>query len=417
MAQKWFLDLDGVRSGPYQTPEVLGLVAEGEVLPHHRISSSLKDQPWITVLEWRLEQAKLSSPTEKKSYIPDSKPTPPAATDPKKNPHEIPWNDLREKSTPPAAPATNEVGAVDLNPEATPDEIEEVIQVLNAPEKAQPPAEVPPAIEISPAAPILEPVNKAATVVLEPIHKEPATKRDPMAEMYDMLQNTKQKREAKEKEKASHQYRHHHSSPAHEKDHKASSKKSSNSSVMRTVVIGLLIMIPGFLLGQLFQQSSTPPPQPVATEKNLTAPAKVEPKYEVVDRSTDKITIKGRVEKPVVNNNNATPMSPKSMVQTINKSVPAQAAHPMNEKDAQELKDLKKELLELKALKEEMRNSDNRNNGGGDEIRTDEDYLNPPDGDIGGGAAYEGDDYDAPPGKYPNPYKPAQNPNQPAVNY
>ena len=56
MKQAWFLDLDGVRSGPYQTAEVLSLIAEGEVLPHHQISTGLKGQEWRSILDWRLEQ-------------------------------------------------------------------------------------------------------------------------------------------------------------------------------------------------------------------------------------------------------------------------------------------------------------------------------------------------------------------------
>ena len=59
MTEQWFLDLDGVRSGPYQTPEVMSLIAEGEVLPHHRISTELKGEEWITILDWRLDQAKI----------------------------------------------------------------------------------------------------------------------------------------------------------------------------------------------------------------------------------------------------------------------------------------------------------------------------------------------------------------------
>lgn len=427
MAQQWFLDLDGVRSGPYQTPEVLGLVAEGEVLPHHRISSSLKDQPWTTILEWRLEQAKLSGPSgEKKSYIPESKPTPPASTEPKRNPHEIPWNDPKDKSPPPAPPASNEVGAVDLNPDASPDEIEEVLQVLNTPEKTAPPilerVTAPPVLEPAPKPPEApaalktevqeSPAGSVVEYANPPVQDKPKRKRDPMAEMYDMLQNTKQKREAKEKAT-------HHPSPAAEKQTKPAPKPLGSNSAFRTVVIGLLIMIPGFLLGQLFQQTAAPPNQPAVSEKNLTPPAKepTEPKYEVVDRSTDKITIKGKVEKQILNNGAA----PKPSAQPQTKA--GAPTHGMSEKEVQELNEMKKELQELKALKEEMKNSNNRDNNmntGGSDAQFDEDYLNAPDadrGDEGGGAAYDTTDYDAPQGKYPNPYKPIQNPNQPPVNY
>ncbi|NDG84797.1 MAG: DUF4339 domain-containing protein, partial [Proteobacteria bacterium] len=58
MTDQWFLDLDGTRSGPYQTNEILSLIAEGEVLPHHRIARGLKDPNWKTILDWRLEHAR-----------------------------------------------------------------------------------------------------------------------------------------------------------------------------------------------------------------------------------------------------------------------------------------------------------------------------------------------------------------------
>jgi hypothetical protein len=436
MVQQWFLDLDGVRSGPYQTPEVLGLVAEGEVLPHHRISTSLKDQPWITILEWRLEQAKQPPSNEKKSYVPEGRAT---GAPPADKPYDLRWNEPKEaSSTPPASRLAREVGAVDLNPEAGEDEIEEVIQVLGAPTieieiPAEPVASPPPA----PPAPA-EPDHKPSNIVLEPVHKvEPPAapvhsppaapaaaasdgeaparaKRDPMAEMFDILQNTRQKREAKEK--AAHHERSQHPTPAQEREtrlHPAPPAAAANSSWVKSVVIGLLITVAGFLLGQLFQHSAeTPATSASTTEKNLTAPARpAEPQTEVIDRSTDKLTIRARVERQ--------PEAPAAPPVAIprNKALPQGMASPaINPKEMQELRDLKKELQELKALKEELRNAPAAIDDGSN-IPMDENYLTAPDENGIGGAEYSPNDAPMQPGSGGFHTPPPRDLNQPAVNY
>lgn len=237
--EQWFLDLDGVRSGPYQTSEVLSLVAEGEVLPHHRISTALKDQNWITILDWRLEQARLRD-----------KPRPPT-------------EEIKVEHTPPAPRTT----------------------IVNS---------------------------------------EPPPKRDPTAEMFDLLQNTKTKREIKSQQEAI---------QIAEKD----SKPPPPILDFKTVkFIGFLVMVTlgGFFLGQLFRNNShvaslepkaptpsaTPLPSPIATETPVESPA-----TEVIEKSDDKITIRAKV--------------------------------PVQDKETQEMKDLKKELQEIKALKEELKKS------------------------------------------------------------
>ncbi len=57
MGEQWFLDLDGVRSGPYDDEEIVALLKEGELLPHHKISYSVDQPEWQTMIEWRLKKA------------------------------------------------------------------------------------------------------------------------------------------------------------------------------------------------------------------------------------------------------------------------------------------------------------------------------------------------------------------------
>jgi hypothetical protein len=57
MGEQWFLDLDGVRSGPYDDEEIVALLKEGELLPHHKISFSVDQPEWQTMIEWRLKKA------------------------------------------------------------------------------------------------------------------------------------------------------------------------------------------------------------------------------------------------------------------------------------------------------------------------------------------------------------------------
>jgi hypothetical protein len=288
MSEQWFLDLDGVRSGPYQTSEVMSLVAEGEVLPHHQIATDLKSQKWMTVLEWRLNQNK-STPT---------------------------FSPAQEKPSSPIAPVV---------------EIEKPVEKPN------------PIIT-----PLSEPVSPPK-INPSPASSKPAGKRDPMAEMFDMLQNTKQKREVK----AQQSHTHSHTQPANLSTANLSpnvAKNKSKGSWGKTIAIGMVITIIGFALGQYFQhqktnQSSsataTPRPAPTlspsSTTENQSATSIV--RDEVIDRSTDKMTIRAQVP-----------------TNTHSAASPSPTAEPS--KDIQELKDLKKELLELKALKDEIRGNE-----------------------------------------------------------
>ncbi len=266
MSEQWFLDLDGVRSGPYQTSEVMSLVAEGEILPHHQIATELKSQKWMTILEWRLNQNKM--------------------TEPKK----------------------------------------ESVSITPAPVSFTPPVEAQkPQTHTPTAAPITTPPSDPSK-----------PKRDPMAEMFDMLQNTKQKREVKSQQ--AHAHSHTATSVAYSSV-KAAKKNKTNGNWGKTFFIGLIITIVGFALGQYFQNkrsrdlpaavtiAPTPSAPVTITTKAVMSPSpSSEERLGTIDRSTDKMTIRAQV--------------------------PAEHG-----KDIEDLKDLKKELMELKALKEEIRNN------------------------------------------------------------
>ena len=316
MSEQWFLDLDGVRSGPYQTSEVMSLVAEGEILPHHQIALELKSQKWMTILEWRLNQNRSAPSVEESSS--------PISVSPAQESVKVPIERVIEKAVekPMERPA------------------EKVVQQ---------------AIERTTAANVAN--VKPVASVIPPISTTPPSKRDPMSEMFDMLQNTKQKREVKVQQSHSQS----HSQP-HVQAHAPVSSNStippyipeerksgfSKSNLGKTIFIGAGITILGFVLGQFFQHQKSSEPTTAtpktATSETTSATPSTTPVVETeneqtgtIDRSTDKMTIRAKV--PV---NNAAANPP-----------------PEHPKDAQELKDLKKELLELKALKDEIRNNNN----------------------------------------------------------
>lgn len=381
MAQQWFLDLDGVKSGPYQTPEVLGLIAEGEVLPHHRISTELKDALWETVLDWRLKQARIGAQPapEKKSFIPVNPELDRSSPkeDSRRPSYEIPWNGPDQTSEPTASATTpapvvvnpsDEVRPVDLNAEASVDEIQEVIEALQVPTAPEP--EPPVAVKLEKLEPSTEPT---------PTIENKPKKRDPMAEMFDLVQTSKQKREAKERKHAEHHHR---------ADEPYSTPQTESTGRGKMIALAAAVVIAGFLLGQWYQQKSETPDTTVI-ERNIT-PARTEPSPATVieDRSTEKMTIRAEVQKPAV----AIPTLP-PVVGRPNARNAAPAVPQLNEKEMQELKDLKQELQELKALKEELKSN------GGSPMMTDEeaaaipdeDYLNGPgQGEPGseGGAGY-----------------------------
>ena len=330
MAEQWFLDLDGVKSGPYHTPEVMSLVAEGEVLPHHRISTALRDAAWITVLDWRLEQAKKT--IEKTPEVPKIEII---AMD------EVAENPVETKAVPPPifkAPPEwiQEIPITEIpNLKPTPSSTHTSLPPTAATKATQASVTVP----------------TAKTIARETPHpSETATppKRDPMAEMFDMLQESKQKKEAKNLKSAQ-----------QEALNSAPKEIKSSGTLGKTIFIGAGIVLIGFLLGQIFQQAA-PPPQPTKeTSKTeakasptATPDASKEVRTEVIDRSTDKMTIRAIVERT------PTPIPHRAEIRPINAPGLGQAPEKkMNDREMEELKDLKKELQELKAMKDDLKNN------------------------------------------------------------
>ena len=391
----------------------MSLIAEGEVLPHHRISSGLKEQSWITILDWRLEQAKKTSVHEAevkevRSYIPASA-RPPAhppervtveiQTEPEVTPEAIPEPTPEEPLPEPAPPPPAELPPEPVQKSSP--------QISTEPEPAPEPAPAPPVLkpaELSPIAPAPS-VPKPKPIPAVPEAAKAGSGRDPMAELFDVLQTSKQKREAKSQQLAQQQ---------NETLNESFEPRSKNKGLSKTIGIGVVITVLGFALGQVFQQSAPPPSE--SSSKPETSPTPFV-KTQVIDRSTDKITIQARVQKKTTPQK---PMPKKAEAHSVVAAAPT--PHP-TEKEMQELKDLKKELQELKALKEELRHgNDNRGNAQDDTPDSPDDYdtgnpntdvdpgynyypvaPNPNDG-TNDGAAYPNPAY---PNAYPNPAYPS----------
>jgi hypothetical protein len=283
MKDQWFLDLDGVKSGPYQTNEVLNLISDGEVLPHHLISTALKAKEWKTILDWKLG---LSSSTS-------------------------------SSATSVAAPVA----------------------------KSEP----------VPAAPITPPQKPASTIAEPSIVTDkqasanPETDQDAMAEMFDTIHHTKLKREQKsQQEQAA-------SQPILEPE------TQITSSTGKFILVSIVITALGFTLGQLFQKqntgnpvaSSTPTTSSVSTSGAPTSPAAPSSELQILDRSNDRITIRSQAPMNSPPPPPAAAMRPEYAPQERSAEAPREP-----EKDTQMMEELKKELSELKALKEEIRNNE-----------------------------------------------------------
>jgi hypothetical protein len=315
MADQWYLDLDGTRSGPYPTNEVLSLIEEGEVLPHHRISRGLRNPDWITILDWRFEQAKAA---------------------------------LQPKAASPGGPKVK----------------------LNLSSKMAPVAPPEPKVNVPQSSP----------------ETSPSPTRDPMAEMFDLLQNSKNKRESKQ----AHAHAHGHGQAHPHAPGPAETATSSNDrgSFGKLIAICVVVAIVGLALGQFFQgrlkspSSSNTPSSPASSP-----PPKTEADAEIVDRSNDKMTIKSVVEKRA----EPTPYRPPAPART-----PYIAPTPVHreelpddkkpvDKELEELRDLKKELQELKSLKEQL-----KENPSSEEFPQPDGSAQPLDGEAPAGGAPSG---------------------------
>lgn len=360
-SEQWFLDLDGVRSGPYQTPEVLSLIAEGEILPHHKISTQLKDGSWKTILDWRLEQSKRPSP-------------------------------------PPSAPEVEETASLKTEepvfedpPESfDPSEAFEEVDLHQSHNTIPTEEEIEPLPPFEPEAPMLTPAPKKTSGT---------SGRDPMAEMFDMLQNTKQKREAKSAQYAATEQARTEASP---------SSAQPSSSFVKPILLGTLIIAIGFILGQAFHQSSFEEPSssttstvvktaPAPTSTTAEAKPSATPIVETLEKRTDKYTVRSVVQRPAPDRRGSE-----------RQALPNRDTD-KTQKELEDVKELKKELAELKALKEALRSApqapqDNRDLRNGDYYEDGVDpgyqYYPPP----GGNQPPNPDEYQAYPPGYPNNY-------------
>jgi hypothetical protein len=334
---QWFLDLDGVRSGPYQTPEVLSLIAEGEVLPHHRISVGLKDAEWSSVLDWRMALSRGPEPLPPirqprfEVPIPETEATVSEVLEVTTSFKDSSLDSAQEKTPPPKISTPTLEKVPPKNSFVHKEEVSVAPPVKNAPEKTDSP--------------------NASPLDLPPPEAVPAPKRDPMAEMFDVLQSTKQRREAKSQAAVQIQNQIGVEKVTARAEQAAASK---NGSMGKTLGIGALIVLGGFVLGQVFQNASPPKttaanPKPAFTPIPEGTPAST-PETEVVDRSNDKMIIRGRVEK-----------RPEAKVHAV--APPTAKANPKDYKEAEELNQLKQELLELKAMKNYPINGNGDDNG------------------------------------------------------
>lgn len=320
MADQWYLDLDGTRSGPYPTNEVLSLIEEGEVLPHHRISRGLRNPDWITILDWRFEQAKAGLQTGA------SRATPSVSA---------------SASAQGPAPATSEAPA---QPAPSGPKIKLSLNTRKVPERpseSKAPAPTPsPVPTFSPSQPEFQ--KTAQSLSPAPDEAIP-TPRDPMAEMFDLLQNTKHKREAKQAQQAQHSLTH----------AESSGSSAERGSFGKLIVICVAVAIIGLVLGQVFQgklKSSPTSNAPNAASNTTSSPApKAEGSSEVLDRSNDKITIKSVVEK------GPAPARTPYLAPTPFRREETNLDRKPVDQELEELRDLKKELQELKSLKEQLK--------------------------------------------------------------
>ncbi len=279
--QLWYLDLEGTRSGPYAFDTVQTLIAEGEVLPHHKISTALKDTDWVTILDWRLDLAQQLEEQEE---------------DPFSN----------QTSTPP-------------------------------PTISSPPISEPP--------PITETPIQSQTQL---------GKSDPTAEMFALLQSARSKKESIKTQSAV-------STPQQKPNQKTEEK--IQSSKIKNFLIGLGVILFGFSIGQWFKSQSTPPPtiQSPALETQTAQPhesSTTRTDLQVVDRSNEKLTIRGYVQ------TTPTPQPSPQAQATKSKALDSEL-----QSELEEIRELKKELKELRELREKLKHSDSFDDSGVEDPR------------------------------------------------
>lgn len=288
MAQTWFLDLDGIKSGPYQNHEVLNLVTEGEVMPHHKIAPNLKTGPWISILEWRLEQSKKEEAAVTRPHLPE-------VSEVKIDESLIPGSST--SATPPVPPY--------MEVPSTNKETQEQKEKLKA---YQP-----------------HPLDKPS--------------KDPTAEMFALLQSTKQKREKQATE----------AEVLRTQEISSHASRPTNSN-FKNIGIALIIILAGIALGQWFQGSNETPSEASKTQTSASSIAVTSPSNqnaEAESPSGDVRTLKTDLGKITI-------QSKSRPSNDIQKPTHSESLAP---EEMKEIGELKKELQELKKLKEELKNS------------------------------------------------------------
>lgn len=367
MTQTWFLDLDGIKSGPYQTHEVHRLMTEGSVMPHHRITENLKSNRWMSLLEWKLEQSKKIETESTQSSKPEVQ--------------EIILQNSRTDSPHqgPPTPPYIEIKS-DVPPSITPTRMT-----------------VPHVSTAHPQSPSTPP-----STVIKPLDQPT---RDATSEMLALLQSTKHKRERQATQDVP--------TPLHTSTHTpltTNSTTQNHSSSIRMVVLGILIALAGVALGQWLRPNSTAPVVTQDTSKPDT-PKPDTPKED--SKAAENIPTKNetRTLKTALG---------KIMIQSKSKPVDPHDATPrgnLTHEESNEANDVRKELRELRRLKEELKNSRDEQNTGHTEEFPEEDTFEPDMMDDSG--KYPQTENLAPPDSMLNPtLHPDANkkPNQPDSN-
>ena len=75
--EEWFLEVDGKRTGPFTSDQILGLLSEGEIPETARVTSNDLGERWITVSE--LEKRNASPSPHPQTSRPTPTPRPPEA--------------------------------------------------------------------------------------------------------------------------------------------------------------------------------------------------------------------------------------------------------------------------------------------------------------------------------------------------
>ncbi len=365
--ERWYLDLDGVRSGPYESTEIEALFTAGELLAQHKISESISNPKWLSIVEWRLLKT-----FQEAHHAPKQE---------KKIANEEPVPELKIEFTTPIVEEP-----VVLAKPLQPEEVTGQIKIELA-EPVQPIAETKeyeaaPKVEIikEPVAPtptleITAPAAAPANVTTPPpfserkIEAKPSADTptvsaatasptasagaDPTAELFELFQSSKQKREKNVNQAAASQQAQFNTSFAEKKP-----MEWKKPSAWAGLVLGLALL--GYGIGSAFKpnkSTDTKPAESASASSTKTEKPKEEipvintasnpppaaaPNEQVVDRSNKQFTIRSKVIGSL-NNMKVKPATPKAEVTTRGAD--------LNPEEIKELRELRKELEELRNLR------------------------------------------------------------------